>query len=535
VGKATRSPTLQKFVDPLPRPRLQQPQAEIEGSPLYDIAVSAFRQRLHRDLPPTLLWGYAGRFPGPTFDVRRGQRIFVRWRNELPGSEFLLPHAFDRHLHGTHGGEPPTKIVTHLHGAVVAPDSDGHPDAWFTAGFGQRGAEWTREVYEYPNQQDACMLWYHDHAIGQTRLNVYAGLAGAYIIRDEEEDALGLPSGDYEVPLIIQDRSFDASGALAYPVSALAGSPDHPGPWVPEFFGDTVLVNGMVWPYFEVEPRRYRLRILNGSNARFFRLRLSDGRPFVQVGCDQGLLPAPVRLGRLSLSPGERADVIVNFRGARAAPVRLMNDARTPYPEGEVPDRGTVANVMEFRVTRPLAGPDDDAIPSRLHAFAPLPEQGATVRHMALREYKDASGEPTTVLLNGRRWDAPIAVRPRLGAVEVWHLINTTNDAHPIHLHLVRFQVLDRQRFDVKGYLANWGAGQSGLGPDPIPAAAHLRGKRALPPAAERGWKDTVRVDPGEVVRIIVRFEGYTGKYPWHCHMLEHEDNEMMQQFEVVA
>ena len=160
------------------------------------------------------------------------------------------------------------------------------------------------------------MLWYHDHAIGQTRLNVYAGLAGVYLIRDDEEDALGLPSGDYEVPLIIQDRSFATDGSLTYPVSDMAGSEDHPGPWVPEFFGDTILVNGKVWPHFEVEPRKYRLRILNGSNARFYRLRLSDGRPFVQIGADQGLLSAPVQTGRLLLAPAERADVIVDFRGA---------------------------------------------------------------------------------------------------------------------------------------------------------------------------------------------------------------------------
>jgi spore coat protein A len=166
MERPAQSPTLQKFADPLPLLRPRQPHGEMQGSPLYDIAVSAFRQRLHRDLPPTLLWGYAGQFPGPTLEVRRGQRIFVHWRNELADSEFLVPHAFDRHLHGTHEGGPPTKTVAHLHGAVVAPDSDGRPDAWFTAGFRQRGAEWTREVYEYPNQQDACMLWYHDHAIG---------------------------------------------------------------------------------------------------------------------------------------------------------------------------------------------------------------------------------------------------------------------------------------------------------------------------------------------------------------------------------
>jgi spore coat protein A len=534
--RRARSPALRKFVDPLPRlaPSMR-PSGTREGSPLYAIAAQSFRQQLHRDLPPTPLWGYGGRFPGPTLEVRRGQRIFVRWLNELAGDEFLIPRAFDPHLHGTHRGEPPTKIVAHLHGAVVRADSDGCPDAWFTAGFGRRGAEWTQEVYEYSNTQAACMLWYHDHAIGQTRLNIYAGLAGIYLIRDDEEDALGLPAGDYEVPLLIQDRSFAADGSLTYPVSEYAGSADHPGPWVPESFGDTILVNGKVWPYCEVEPRKYRLRILNGSNARFYRLRWSDGRPFVQIGTDQGLLPAPVEVDRLLLAPAERADVIVDFRGVRSSRIRLMNDAPAPYPGGQGGDRYTVADVMQFRVNRPLAQPDARTIPGKLRALAPLPERGATVRYMALREYRDARGEPITVLLNGRRWDAPITVRPKLGDIEVWHLVNTTDDAHPIHLHLVRFQVLDRQRFDVAGYLEGWGAERPGEGPDPIPVEPYLRGKRVVPPPQERGWKDTVRVDPREVVRIIARFEGYAGKYPWHCHMLEHEDNEMMLRFEVVG
>ena len=528
------SPALQKFVDPLPRlcPDLS-PSGTFEGSPLYEIAVRSFRQQLHRDLPPTPLWGYAGRFPGPTLEVRRGQRIFVRWQNELAEDGFLIPRAFDPHLHGTHHGEPPTKIVAHLHGAVVQPHSDGHPDAWFSAGFGTRGAEWTREIYEYPNQQDACLLWYHDHAIGQTRLNVYAGLAGAYVIRDDEEEALGLPSGDYELPLIIQDRSFAADGSLTYPLSNMMGSEDHPGPWVPEFFGDTILVNGRVWPHLEVEPRKYRLRILNGSNARFYRLRLSDGRPFIQIGSDQGLLSAPIQVGRLLLAPGERADVIVDFRGTSAKPIRLLNDAPAPYPKGKLPDRRT-AEVMEFRMSRPLSQPDMRTIPGKLRTISELPEKDATVRHVALREYKDTKGEPITVLLNGRKWDAPITIRPKFGDTEIWNVINTTDDAHPIHLHLVRFQVLDRQAFNVDAYLARWGAEIPGAGPDPIAAAPYLRGKRKMPPAQERGWKDNVRADPGEVVRIIARFAGYAGKYPWHCHMLEHEDNEMMLQFEVM-
>jgi spore coat protein A len=186
-------------------------------------------------------------------------------------------------------------------------------------------------------------------------------------------------------------------------------------------------------------------------------------------------------------------------------------------------------------VNGPLVAPDTGAIPRRLRAFTPLSETGATVRYMGLREYKDAKGEPITVLLNGRKWDAPITARPRLGDTEVWHLINATDDAHPIHLHLIRFHVLDRQPFNVEAYLAAWGAERPGEGPDPIPVEPYLRGRRTAPPAQERGWKDTVRADAGQVVRIIARFEGYAGKYPWHCHMLEHEDNEMMLQFEVVA
>jgi spore coat protein A len=445
--------------------------------------------------------------------------------NEIPDGNFLLPQAFDRHLHGTHQDEPSTKTVVHLHGAVVSPHSDGRPDAWFTKAFGQRGPEWTTEVYEYPNRQDACMLWYHDHAIGQTRLNLYAGLLGAYIIRDDHEDALGLPSGDYEVPLIILDRSFAADGSLTYPISELAGSKDHPGPWVPEFFGDRNLVNGKVWPHFEVEPRKYRLRILNGSNARHYRLRLSDGRSFVQIGTDQGLLSAPLNVRRILLAPAERADVIVDFRGVKGS-ILLLNDAPTPYPGGDAPDRRTTANIMEFRVTKPSIRPETTRIPDKLRAVAPLPEQTAKVRYMAFREYKDAKGEPTIVLLNARKWNGPITTQCKLGDTEVWHLINTTDDAHPIHLHLVRFQVLDRQRLDNDGYLKAWGAERPGEGPDPISVEPYLRGRRVKPPRQERGWKDTVRADPGEVVRIIARFVGSSGKYPWHCHILEHEDND---------
>jgi spore coat protein A, manganese oxidase len=287
-------------------------------------------------------------------------------------------------------------------------------------------------------------------------------------------------------------------------------------------------------PYLHVERRPYRFRILNASNGRFYRLRLSDGQPFVQIGTDQGLMAAPVELDTLLLVPAERADVIVDFGRARAGTIRLTNDAAAPYPGGEHPERDTVGEVMEFRVARRAPRSRPAAIPGRLGTLTPLPQSGAIVRYTALREYQNSRGEPIIILIDSRRWDGPVTIRPRLGDTEIWHFINTTDDSHPIHLHLVRFQVLDHQPFDVKAYLA-WGAEKPGEGPDPIPVEPYLQGERKPPSAQDRGWKDTVQVDPHEVVRIIARFDGYTGRYPWHCHMLEHEDNEMMLQFEVVA
>ena len=448
---------------------------------------------------------------------------------------FLIPQAFDAHLHGTHHGEPPTKTVVHLHGAVVRPTATvgrmpGSPRG--SAGAEPNGQARSTNI---PIEQDACTLWYHDHAIGQTRLNVYAGLAGAYIIRDDEEDALGLPSGENEMLLIIQDRSFAADGSLTYPVSDIAGTTDHPGPWVPEFFGDTILVNGKVWPYLEVEPRKYRLRILNGSNARFYRLRLSDGRPFVQIGTDQGLLPAPVEVRRLLLAPAERADVIVDFRGARGQADPAHERRADAISEGQASGPAHGADVMEFRVNRPLKpariANDSRQIAHRLSRC----RKDATVRHMAFREYKDAKGEPITVLLNGRKWDAPITIRPKLGDTEVWHLINTTDDAHPIHLHLVRFQVLDRQAFNVDAYLEQWGAEKV-----QEKAPIRLRSRPICAASAKcRRRKNADGRTPCAPIRArssvsLPASTGYAGKYPWHCHMLEHEDNEMMLQFEVM-
>jgi spore coat protein A, manganese oxidase len=262
---------------------------------------------VHPDLPPTKLWGFNGTWPGPTFETRTGQPVQVQWVNNLP-NKHLLDYAYDTTIHGADMGEPRVRTVVHLHGAKVLPDSDGYPEAWFTPSWQQTGPFFTTKVYNYPNDQEATNLWYHDHSLGIVRLNVFAGLAGFYFIRDAVEDSLNLPSGPYEVPLLLQDRMFDTNGSLQYP-TAVGGTHDV---WVPEFFGDVACVNGMAFPYLEVEPRKYRFRLLNASDSRFYHLSLVDaaGKPgpiFNQIGTDGGLLPAPVALSDLLIAPAERS------------------------------------------------------------------------------------------------------------------------------------------------------------------------------------------------------------------------------------
>src|ERR1043166_9300357 len=306
--------SLARFVDALPIPGVMSPSGTLDDVPLFKVAMRQFKQKLHRDLPRTTLWGYNGLYPGATFEARQGSPIAVRWTNELP-TQHMLPIDFT--LHGDEPGTPEVRTVVHLHGAKVLPESDGYPEAWFTNGFARTGPFFETKTYHYPNDQPATTLWYHDHALGTTRLNVYTGLAGFYLIRNPVEDDLELPRGQYEIPLVIQDRFLNADGFLLYPVVDTEGDPDPrvPPVWIPEFFGDTVLVNGKVWPYLEVEPRKYRFRILNGSNARFYRLTLNEstsggtslGRPgpaFFQIGTDGGLLPSPVRLTDILIAPG---------------------------------------------------------------------------------------------------------------------------------------------------------------------------------------------------------------------------------------
>jgi spore coat protein A, manganese oxidase len=498
---------LEHFADPLPiMPRARPAGARRAPSgamvAFYQVRMGEFYHQVHRELPPTRVWGFDNSTPGPTFEVQSGAPVMVEWINSLPAKHFL---PIDPTLHGARKGTPEVRAVIHLHGGKVSSESDGYPEAWYTPG--------NSAVYFYPNAQRAATLWYHDHAMGIVRLNNLAGLSGLYIIRDPIERQLGLPRGKHEIPLVIQDRTFDSAGQLNYPTS---GRPDRI--WIPDFFGNTVLVNGKAFPYLAVEPRKHRFRILNASNARFYALTLSSGQQFHQIGTEQGLLPAPVSLGTVLIAPAERVDVIVDFAPYAGKQIVLNNGAPAPYPGG-----GMVvpAQLMQFRVAARASHKDNSAIPSKLAAVERIdPALAAKTRRLQLTEIVDSYGRPLVNLLNHLRWMHPVTEKPVLNGVEIWKLINNTLDTHPIHIHLISFQIIGRRPFDPlkldRGRMV-------------------YTGPLEPPPPHEAGWKDTVRADPGYETSIIARFEGYAGRYVWHCHILEHEDNEMMRPFEVLA
>jgi spore coat protein A len=488
--------TLKPWVDALPILPLAKssgmrpsPENAAITVPYYRIAMREKRAKLHRDLPPTMVWTYGDSLFGPIFETRSGEGLVVEWANELPTRHFL---PIDHTLHGAEADKPEVRAVVHLHGGKTPPESDGYPESWFVPG--------KSGTCFYPNRQEATMLFYHDHAMGINRLNIYAGLQGLFLIRDDHEDSLNLPAGQQEVPLLICDRMLRTDGSLEYPTSG-----DEKSPWVPEVFGDAMLVNGKIAPYLEVEPRKYRFRIMNGANGRFFRLSFGDLFEFHQIGSDQGLLSAPLAIRRLVLAPAERGDLIFDFSAYAGQEVLLKSDS---------------FDLLQFRVAaRPVE--DTSTVPSGLRAVARIPEREATkTRRLTLDENMDMVQQSMGMLLNNTPWHMPVTEKPVLNTTEIWEFVNLTEDTHPIHLHLVKFQVLDRRKFDVFDYRSKGTLRY--LAP-------------AMPPSAsEAGWKDTVRADPGLITRIIVRFEGYAGRYVWHCHLLEHEDNEMMRPFEVL-
>jgi FtsP/CotA-like multicopper oxidase with cupredoxin domain len=641
--------TVPRFVDPLPT---------FAGSRVSATSITAVMQEFQQQVlpagfPKTTVWGYnlngnGPTYPGVTVEAKRGVPTIITYVNNLVSPSLQQFLTADQTLHwadplnqmSTLPFPPPpysgpAPLVTHLHGAEVPSEFDGGPKAWFTAtgihGSAYRSLSPTASnaaVYQYPNLQEATTLWFHDHVLGMTRLNVYAGLAAFYLLRDDRDTGLpdnpiGLPAGAYEHEIVIQDRQFDTNGQLYFPDgsgSGLNGTPPNPELhpfWIPEFFGDVVVVNGKSWPFFNVEPRRYRFRLLNGSNARFYELRLQNrqantpGPAFFAIGTDGGLLDVPVRLNdpnvsdrlrRLLIAPGERYDVMIDFAGFNGQTLTLINSAKAPFPNGMAPDPQTFGEVMQFRVVLPLKGTDssyDPAIGAPLRS--PMvrlvnPAAGSLAagvapdvkRQLVLVEI-EGEGGPEEVLVNNSKFngveegseipipdsepvdDDFITELPRVGSTELWEFINTTADAHPIHIHLLQVQLMNRQMFNLTQYQQTYDAafpGGSfipGFGPpaayDTPNAAGALGGNpditgflqgRAQPPLPqEAGWKDTIKMLPGQVTRVVVRlapqsnpagstvpgtnyfsFDPTTGPgYEFHCHIVDHEDNEMMRPF----
>ncbi|MGG0476246.1 multicopper oxidase family protein [Priestia aryabhattai] len=486
---------LKKFVDTLPIPSIIRPKGMYKGRPFYDVCMIETLHKFHRDLPKTKVWGYNGLVPGPTFNVEKNQPIYVRWANNLPEKHFL---PVDKTIHGA-SHNPEVRTVVHLHGSPSEPASDGHPEAWFTRGFRQTGPHFMKEIYHYTNGERATALWYHDHALGVTRLNVYAGLAGLYFIRDEQEGSLSLPKGKYEVPLIIQDKTFNPDGSLFYPAQPDNPSPNLPYPSiVPSFLGDTITVNGKVWPFLKVEPRKYRFRLLNASNTRTYQFQLSNLRPFALIGTDGGLLSRPIKVKSLDVSPAERIDIVIDFSGLEGKKVILQDGFESENPTGEI---------MEFQVTKFLSCPDQSRLPSLLSHIDRIPlNKVKKIRRLTLNDSQDEFGR-LMLLFDDKEWMDPATETPLLNSVEIWELVNLTPGIHPIHIHLVNFRVLDRY---------------------------NQNGNLVAPLPADFGLKDTVLVGPGETVRIIMKFHPFSGDYVWHCHRLEHEDHDMMRPLKII-
>lgn len=500
---------------------------------------------------------------GPTIVVPTGGQTTVQTTNAV--TDHPLWRSLDPAVHGTLAGVAgQARTAVHLHGGNTSVEDDGGPLDTFPVGHDGEPGYPNPYTYTYGNTQDAAGLWYHDHALGITRLNVYAGLAAGYLIRDtaatgiDTGDGVLLPAPPYEIPLIIQDKRFNTDGSMFYDSA----------PWVPEFFGDTAVVNGTAFPYLDVDQGVYRFRVYNGSNARFYRLALKIKASgallrFWQIGSDGGLLNEPVPLTNLLIAPGERADLLVDFRGLAGELVEIGNSAVAPFPGGARAGRRDgvpLPQVMQFRVGRaPGWTPPRPIEGMQLRPVTPVTRldglaRGTAVRTHSLVEISDATDEVLMATLDNRTFDsedyAAYPIAPN--TLEVWEFANATADAHPLHLHLVQFQVLGRQPFDAQRYLDNHYADPAtGLiapdtGPYPAPSPTpYLTGPVRAPAANELGWKDTVQVPPGMVTRIAVPFGSgavdvpiasrrvYSGDYVWHCHILEHEDNEMMQRYRV--
>lgn len=557
-----RGVRLTKFRDPLQIPPVLRP----SPAQLLTVRMRTVDARLHSELPPTRVWAYNGSFPGPTIEVRRGERLRVAWQNEITGS---YPVTAVEVPNGVPGATPgpgrdgalprpdvaalPPWTVVHLHGNRTGGGNDGWPENAVLPGNAQ--------LSEYPNDQQATTLWYHDHAMAITALNVMTGLVGMYLIRDAEEGALRLPHGDHEVPLIIADRNLDVdaggnlTGQLLHKVGLL---PNQLEKVALPFLGPFTTVNGVIWPHFDVDARWYRFRVLNASNSRLYTLALHDENGAAvpgalrQIGTDGGLLPAPLALDQITLAPAERADVLVDFSAFQGRSLTLVNTLSPPLDPGT----GTPnPDLMQFRV-RARPAHDDFRLPATLSpSFArlthdTLPEHAHRWLVLTLPDRKHpemwemveidqpppglpvdgivqvtmADGTVTTLKRVSRDFKDAANFYVEYNGWEQWSILNASPVAHPIHIHLIQFQALSRDSYDITGF-------------DPAKGGTKtpLTRKGTLPvDPNEQGWKDVIRVSGGQLVHVAGQFGGANGRYVYHCHILEHEDEGMMRTFVVM-
>jgi spore coat protein A, manganese oxidase len=569
----------------------------------YSVEVSQFEQQILPTIDSngkatgfgeTTVWGFAAEAknaitgepmgmvqcsPGGTFEAIQGVPVQVNWTNNLVDSNGnLLTHLFkvDPTLNwanpnnmqmpnpgtakdfpnGYPQAQSPVPICIHLHGAEVQSTSDGNPEAWWTAN-GLHGSSYNTyvptsansAVFFYPNTQEPTTLWYHDHSMGITRLNVMSGLAGFYILRSQKDPVANLlPNGEFEVPLAIQDRNFQTNGEFFF--STQGTNPlEHPY-WNPTFLGNTIMVNGKVWPNMDVKQGQYRLRILDGSNSRFYTLHFSNNMPFTQIGSDGGYLKTPVTLDSLTIAPGERVDILVDFSNIQKGEKIILQNLD---PTLTLNEQKTVGEIVQFSVV-PNEGFHSKSLPSDLNPTLkgdfptlPLPVKNRTLTLVEAGVFP----QTTSMLLDGQPFDAPISEKPTLGTTEEWTIVNPTMNTHPIHLHLIQFQLVSRQTIAAFQYQNTWTAlnGKPPLNHTTINVPdleSYFVGKPEKPASNEQCWKDTIQAPAGSITTIRIRFAPQDGStynfdptvgpgYVWHCHILDHEDNEMMRPFEVTA
>lgn len=561
--------SLTSYLDPLQVPPVLRPN---RGH--LTVRMRSTWLRLHSELPPSKVWAYDGHFPGPTIEVRRGQRLHVLWHNAISGSYPIVDvrtqdrdgstkpgyTAHDKVVAGV--AKLPPWTVVHLHGGHTNAMNDGFAFNAVPSGYSQ--------LAEYPNNQRAAALWYHDHAMSITALNVMSGLAGMYLIRDDEEDSLALPCGEYEVPLVIADRNLTTmpDGRLT---GQLMRKLHEEGTTMHSFLGPFTLVNGTIWPYLEVEPRWYRFRMLNASNSRTYQLRLADeaGRPIEpdqvrravkQIGTDGGLLPEPVDIpsSGLTIASAERADLLVDFSMFAGKRVQLLNTAG---------DAGDNQEVMQFRVTCGDVCDNSFTLPKKVsgsfvrltHKTLPAPNEHRWVLLTPERltgmpmiwemievdesSVRLPSDGVVQIEVHGQglktlkrvavKFEETVNYFAKYGGWEQWNFLNLSGSGasttHPMHIHLMAFQALSRDNYTVDAFTVIEPAGLGTLPGKPIAFASP-----GTLDDNERGWKDVIRVAAGELVSVAGQFDGGTGEFMYHCHILEHEDHSMMRPFVVM-